>query len=379
VVWANSGIDPDLIKDPLTFKYGTPVGGYTTAYNIPEDRGKGWGDICKEISQNQWHTPVSRPYWQLPDGTAPFGTNVDHTFSTFAEYDSEYNGVRTIDKTIFLPFTSMLSFKNGDINDGSHHFLGASLRAGPYPYVLGISNNSISFPQRYSSEDTAWPVRCVKEPAPGEGGEESVQQEEGFLAPAYTLAVDANNVLNLDGQNPVINGQPRPDNYVVAFKYGSLVALGMGKNGLGTTYNRDIHVAWTPPGYTLPGGSYDDIPYGDIDGVSLQGMGDPCAYAVKDGVVGGYMIPTSIPSMQQNVVPNADLGGQLGNFSQDGEFFLLRNLFTYSSGSIVTSNNSFAYYWLKTSTPQNNLYYSGGSQDGFDHWSIGHQIRCVPN
>lgn len=204
--------------------------------------------------------------------------------------------------------------------------------------------------------------------------------------------MDANGVLNLDGQNPVENGRPRKYNYAVTSKFGSLVMLGIG-NDYSTTkaYDSSKHVAWLPGGYTLPSGTgqpgWNSIPYQDssttTDNPAL-GLGDPCTYAMKDGVVGDYVMPTTLPNMISPYVWDPILGDVYN--SADGTFVLNRFLpMINSSGTYVMADNGAAWYWTNLHDPNNQIMAYSSKVAGvstnttayYTNTRQGLSIRCV--
>ena len=232
-------------------------------------------------------------------------------------------------------------------------------------------------------------IRCVEDPVipPGMGGEGSTPQLAGNLAPPFVLAVDANGILNLDGQNEVLlpDGTTgiRPNNYVVAFQYGSPMAFGVGSGLAGTDYNPNVHVAWVPPGFTPPT-TWTGIPNGIINGNDpTAGKGDPCNFAVKDGVVGNHQMPTSPPVMK---TPDEDTVFGYGNESLDGSFFLPWELLCFnSSGKVAPTDIARSYFWLRgnetveSSSVKARLHLSDGvlfNTNGYTSVHQGFTIRC---
>jgi hypothetical protein len=126
-------------------------------------------------------------------------------------------------------------------------------------------------------------------------------------------------------------------------------------------------IIWVPQGYDSPETwIWDDIPYdGDVTSTPnvATGKGDPCRLAMKDGVVGGYRMPT------WTSLDNWD-GGMPKSKSQPFDKETIRE--GYPSPSTVLYNNDHSYFYLanigyrshRTSNPQINPPKAG-------YWSTG--------
>lgn len=199
------------------------------------------------------------------------------------------------------------------------------------------------------------------------------------------IGVDSKGNLTLDGYteaNPV---------YVVYFKWGSLIAMKGEAEGDGWT-DGIADVAWVPDEYKSKLGDitdYASVPYAE-SGVfptdsPADGLGDPCHFAKKGGVAGGYRMPTGDLSLQFTIASGEESGGTFGQpglRSIDGEFYSAVGFRYYSDGTF--SNSSSGYYWgaSTTGTYGCGLHFTTGAYsylefDYVDDRANGFAIRCV--
>ena len=168
-----------------------------------------------------------------------------------------------------------------------------------FKFVLNSTSvaSTVTFTFTYGGQTKTQVINYTVPQGNGGGGKPG----GSILAPHYILAVDANGVLNLDGPD-------RPNNYIVHFKFGSMIALSV--KGNYDEFDRD-DIAWTPEGFDYDalytsmagltaGNAWKMINYADETNFAYtfpandleNGRGDPCKIAIKGGVVGGHRLPT---------------------------------------------------------------------------------------
>lgn len=234
------------------------------------------------------------------------------------------------------------------------------------------------------------------------GGNPPILGPDGSL---YVLAVDRDGVLNLDG-----------DGKIVLFKWGSAIAIASPTKG-DTFDSSDI--AWVPPGYDYQqlvrnvnnavgtAARWEAVPYvtsGNTypENTSLnlvKGLGDPCRFASKNGVVGGYRMPRMIinphygtgegwePTVQymwfETIGP--DLQNPDGRYNDDNSVFYPacqgRTTSTNSEGT-VNNFNRYGCYWSVTNTTGHPHYMRFSSDALYLHGTAirasAMGVRCVP-
>lgn len=197
------------------------------------------------------------------------------------------------------------------------------------------------------------------------------------------LGVDSKGNLTLDGYteaNPV---------YVVYFKWGSLIAMkGNADEDEWTDGITDI--AWVPAEFKSKLGDitdYASVPY--ATSVSFptdspaKGLGDPCHFAKKGGVAGGYRMPMGNPYEQfTDAGWDASGGtfGQPGRRSTEEQFYPAAGGRDNSNGTFG-NQESYGYYWSSSpssGTTGYNLAFSGTIVGlSSSKQSTGFAVRCV--
>jgi hypothetical protein len=138
------------------------------------------------------------------------------------------------------------------------------------------------------------------------------------------LAVNNLGQLNLDGQKYVNQpGTGITTNYIVYFKYNSLIALrGIQERAYFSVQN---NIAWIPAEFNLSSIiSWNSIPYSaGFSAVPdpVEGLGDPCELAAKDNVVtGDWCVPTSAELWSYYV------GAPSGSYSNDSDYYVYESV-----------------------------------------------------
>lgn len=166
--------------------------------------------------------------------------------------------------------------------------------------------------------------------------------ETGMKGPKDILCVDANGELNLDGRG-----------YIVYFKWGSLIGI----EGSTEQFNAS-QIAWAPAGYNVSaiGDDWDKIPYatsGQMPATAPStGLGDPCTLASKDGVTGGWMMPTGATWFDP-LNPNSSgwVTREIQGVSIKGRINQSGSMFYPAAGERVAGNgvsgiNEQGHYWM---------------------------------
>ena len=164
----------------------------------------------------------------------------------------------------------------------------------------------------------------------------------GIPASEWILGMDKNGVLNLDGQE-------RNDNFIVYFKWGSLVAL----NSVYFSFDEEV-IAWLPDGYTYDKSSgWKGVPYVDAKESDLvdsesEALGDPCKYAVKKGYTKGDFRMAKMDEYETGIVIKE--GTSDGAFI-GGVFYPTSVLRRSEDGGMTSSSTSYrklGCFWSST-------------------------------
>jgi Fibrobacter succinogenes major domain (Fib_succ_major). len=224
-----------------------------------------------------------------------------------------------------------------------------------------------------TTESTPPIVITQKAKLPGSGGG-GIPPTGGVRAEEFILSVNSKGQLNLDGEY-----DDGTENWIVYFKWGSLIATAGGVNK--DVFNKD-KVAWTPEGYdydalmtsigtTTGSTAMFMIPYvgdannpdatyftnGEINPAKTnpaKGAGDPCTLAVKDGVVGGYKMPTGNPYngyTEMGAWKNSKnaVRGSTGRYNTAGDQFYPAAGYRPTGNDHVFLNvGTNGYYWSST-------------------------------
>ena len=217
---------------------------------------------------------------------------------------------------------------------------------------------------------------------------------EGIPAFENILAVDANGVLHLNGQNIDANGIG--GGYTVSFKWGSVIAIS-------SKLPYHTYVAWVPPGYTGPMHDFNDIPsgynatgkgYWPVGSSILEnnparvtaGYGDPCQLAVKDGYnVGDFVMPKGNPYNQMGTEDATQTASRFTAWTQVNNITGRWYNENVTTGDIAFRAQFYPYtgYWSRQSgyDSNNRAYYLGVDysvvseiRDRNNDMSI----RCIP-
>lgn len=204
----------------------------------------------------------------------------------------------------------------------------------------------------------------------------------GVRAPADFLAVNSQGELNLDG-----------DGYMVYFMWGSMIAI------TGSPEQFDAsQIAWVPDGYDIDdiGGNWNNIPYGKgasfPGNVPTVGLGDPCAFASKGGLKGGYKMPQG-PYWFENIPWEPSYWGtrSIQGTNVTGRTNSTRTNFypaagTRWNGGALNHKDTLGYYWIAApsgsdTTVARSLYFSATQRgDGATALrNAAYPIRCIPN
>lgn len=181
-----------------------------------------------------------------------------------------------------------------------------------------------------------------------DGDEYILTPPTGFVkAEPGIIGVDSKGNLTLDGwkaDNPA---------YIVYFKYGSLIAM-KGNTEWDAWNNGIIDIAWVPKEYRSKLGNitdYASVPYAASDvfptDSPVAGLGDPCHFAKKDGVAGGYRMPTGDPYEQftdGGWDASGGTFGQPGRKSTQGQFYPAAGYRDISTG-MLSDVGMTGYYW----------------------------------
>ncbi|NDV83851.1 hypothetical protein [Bacteroides sp. 51] len=199
----------------------------------------------------------------------------------------------------------------------------------------------------------------------------------GVKGPENILVVNAEGELNLDG-----------DGYIVYFKWGSLVGI----QGSPEPFNSS-HIAWAPAEYNISaiGDDWNKVQYATTTQlpptIPSTGFGDPCTLASKNGVKGGWMMPTAVPwfdPLNTNtsgwVTRQIQGTSVMGRLNQNGTMFYPAAGKRLSEG--VSEKDTHGYYWINASTgltvANAMSFSSSGSDTGLNRGrAIGFPIRCV--
>lgn len=205
----------------------------------------------------------------------------------------------------------------------------------------------------------------------------------GVKAPSGILAVNSEGKLNLDG-----------DGYIVYFKWGSLVAVA----GSSTAFDGS-QIAWAPDAYdtSVIGDDWAKVPYADATNfpvyypmnIPAAGLGDPCSLALKDGVAGGWKMPSGTNWFETLRSGSADwVTEQVQTTTVYGRWNTLGNQFYPAAGyrdytGLCSGMDTGAYYWGATSagsTTARYLYFAAGTM-GYGYSggrTNAYAIRCMP-
>ncbi|MDL2230440.1 hypothetical protein LJB87_01450 [Alistipes sp. OttesenSCG-928-L06] len=222
-----------------------------------------------------------------------------------------------------------------------------------------------------SADGTVTKTATVNYTAPGIGGGGN---PGGYTkAPMEILAINNLGELNLDGQTKVnVEGTGVLWNYIVLFKWGSTIAIKSASTG--DVFDRD-DIAWTPYGfdyntlYTDMAGltgkaAWEKINYTDDNNLRsfsaddpVNGRGDPCKLAVKDGVATtNWCTPTGYPyaSGDMPVSKNEVTSLYWRSYSEYGAGLSTSACFYPATGiweadGSMTLVNEAVIYWASTS------------------------------
>lgn len=198
----------------------------------------------------------------------------------------------------------------------------------------------------------------------------------GTPAVAELLAVDANGVLNLEG-----NG------YLVFFKWGSTVAIA----GSASSFS-PAQIAWMPEEYDAGHISHwDDIPYAKFEtygtamppNLPTQGLGDPCRLAVKNGVTGQWKMAPQETFVDVKRWNDERING-IRVYGREVNGIFMPAAGEFSGSGFFESAGSVASYWTTDATTTGAIRYftfdknnSSGTAT-YRGRTVGHTIRCVP-
>jgi hypothetical protein len=330
--------------------------------------------ITRVPTDGRFHTvePTTTADWVATAAGGPIGTNA----------------VYSLLQAQSLDMIELLASSSATSNDGKVHFRVKNLPMyyGMDDVVLTFNNDEYHYPSVTGSI-------LFGQTAPSVSGRGVVPPLVGVKAPEGILAVNNLGRLNLDGQKYV--GRPGTGitgNYIVYFKYGSLVgAAGAGAES--DNFNSPGDVAWIPSkdhfgtqGFdvspidnsTISKWSVVPVSVTNIKGSTPNtstGIGDPCMLAAKDNVEGGWRMPNGSITNVFAPIPgpgsNADAFGSATTESTtgvQGRYGTVDGHFYPFAGSRKSSNGTFRIdnsgvegsYMSYTSVPIAQDYNAGG-------------------
>jgi len=306
----------------------------------------------------------------------PVITAVLQSGGTSAEI-AHSGGSHTINVTSNVASWEPVLYKNGSAHPltGGDVTLSHTAGAGDANVTFALGENNSGMPVNYiihfkdvNNAAQSPPIIITHKYLPGMGGG-GTPPTAGVPAVANILAVNNLGQLNLDGQK-YVDDPEYPEitsNYLVYFKWGSVVAVGAGSGVSGGKFESG-DIAWVPAVFAtnistittwkkiLHQSSGNTI----VDDAAA-GTGDPCSLAVRNGVVGGYKMPSGNPWFETIKSGTGTgtggwytLNGIKGRYNGDLTQFYpaAGNINGFDTG-ILTNIGIAGYYWSSTAASTN--------------------------